>query len=626
MSPSRLQRVPSLVFAKYAHTAPAATSTTDRLKKLRALMQTEYNVSAFVVPSEDAHQSEYVAECDERRAYISGFTGSAGLAIVSLESAALFTDGRYFLQASQQLDSNWTLMKSGLPDVPTWQEYLVQNLPSGSHIGIDPLVFTATDAHKLEKELAKIGSKLVPVPNLVDQIWDNRPRRPANKLMTLSTETTGKTHMEKIQQLRQELEKRGVAGCVVSGLDEVAWLFNLRGSDVHCNPVFFAYAVITPTSVNLYLQPESVTSNVREHLGSDITIKPYDSIFDDLQDLSSTLPQGEKVLLGTRTNLAMAMRLGKKNVVEARSPVIDAKAIKNDAELSGMRQCHLRDAAAVINYFAWLEEKLASGDALDEADAADKLHLFRSQQKGFVGPSFDTISSTGPNGAIIHYKPEKPTAATINPDLMYLCDSGGQYTDGTTDITRTLHFGNPSSHEKQCFTRVLQGHIAIDSSVFPDGTTGYLLDILSRRALWSDGLDFRHGTGHGVGAFLNVHEGPHGCGTRISFNEVALVPGMTLTNEPGYYEDGKFGIRIENVLLVQKKATKHQFGGKAFYGFEHITFVPIQTKLIERSLLSPSEVDWINRYHAECLEKVLPLLVKDSPGYHWLKREAKSLP
>lgn len=234
------------------------------------------------------------------------------------------------------------------------------------------------DAYKLEKELAKIGSKLVPVPNLVDQIWDNRPRRPANKLMTLSTETTGKTHTEKIQQLRQELEKRGVAGCVVSGLDEVAWLFNLRGSDVHCNPVFFAYAVVTPTSVNLYLQPESVTSNVREHLGPDITIKPYDSIFDDLQDLSSSLPQGEKVLLGTRTNLAMSMRLGKKNVVEARSPVIDAKAIKNDAELSGMRQCHLRDAAAVINYFAWLEEKLASGDTLDEADAADKLHLFRS--------------------------------------------------------------------------------------------------------------------------------------------------------------------------------------------------------------------------------------------------------
>ncbi|KAG0090014.1 hypothetical protein BGZ93_009551 [Podila epicladia] len=621
---SRLKRTLT-PFARHAHSAPTATSTTDRLKKLRTLMQAEH-VSAFVVPSEDAHQSEYVAECDERRAYISGFTGSAGLAIVSLESAALFTDGRYFLQASQQLDSNWTLMKSGNPGVPTWQEYLVQNLPAGSHIGIDPLVFTATDARKLEKELAKIGSKLVPVPNLVDQIWESRPQRPANPLMILSTETTGKTHTEKIQQLRKELEKRGVAGCVVSGLDEVAWLFNLRGSDVHCNPVFFAYAVVTPTSVNLYLQPESVTNNVREHLGPDITIKPYGSIFDDLQELSSIVQsEGEKFLFGTRTNLAMAMRLGKKNVIEARSPVIDAKAIKNDAELSGMRKCHLKDAVAVINYFAWLEEQLASGANLDEADAADQLHLFRSQQRGFVGPSFDTISATGPNGAIIHYKPEKPTAATINPHLMYLCDSGGQYTDGTTDITRTLHFGTPTRHEKQCFTRVLQGHIAIDSAVFPDGTTGFLLDILSRRALWSDGLDFRHGTGHGVGAFLNVHEGPHGCGTRLSFNEVPLVPGMTLTNEPGYYEDEKFGIRIENVLLVKKKETRHQFGGKEFFGFEHVTFVPIQTKLIDRSLLSPSEIDWINRYHAECLEKVLPLLVKDSPGYRWLKQEAKSL-
>ncbi|KAG0332715.1 hypothetical protein BG004_001129 [Podila humilis] len=597
-------------------------TTADRLKKLRTLMQ-DNKITAFVVPSEDAHQSEYVAECDDRRAYISGFTGSAGLAVVSTDSAALFTDGRYFLQASQQLDSNWTLMKLGLPDVPTWQEYLVQNLPAGSRIGIDSLVSTATDAHKLEKELSKVGSTLVPVPNLVDQIWDNRPQRPANTLMTLSIETTGKSHMEKIQQLRIDLNKRGVAGCVVSGLDEVAWLFNMRGSDVHCNPVFFAYAVITSDFVDLYLQPGSVTDSVREHVGPNVTIKPYDSIFNDLQTLSATLEQkGTKMLLGTRTNLEMAMRLGRNNIVETMSPVIDAKAIKNTAELDGMRKCHLRDAAAVISYFAWLEEKLASGADLDEADAADQLHLFRSKQIGFVGPSFDTISSTGPNGAIIHYKPEKPSASAIDSNLIYLCDSGGQYTDGTTDITRTLHFGTPSDHEKRCFTRVLQGHIAIDTAVFPEGTTGYVLDILSRRALWSDGLDFRHGTGHGVGAFLNVHEGPHGCGTRISFNEVPLVPGMTLTNEPGYYEDGRFGIRIENVLLVRKAETKHKFGGKEFYGFEHITFVPIQTKFIDVSLLSPSEVQWVNRYHAECLENVLPFLVKNSPGYKWLLREA----
>ncbi|KAG0017896.1 hypothetical protein BGZ80_007802 [Entomortierella chlamydospora] len=540
-----------------------ATDTSDRISKLRELMQSpEYNVNAFVIPSEDAHQSEYVAECDERRAYISGFTGSAGLAVVSLDSAALFTDGRYFLQASQQLDSNWTLMKSGLPNVPTWQEYLVKNLPPGSRIGIDPLVFTAADATKLEKELSKSGSSLIPVPNLVDFIWTNRPSRPAHKLLTLSTATTGRTHAEKIAQLRQELEKKAVVGCVVSGLDEIAWLFNMRGSDVHCNPVFFAYAIVTQVA------------------------------------------------------------LGKENIVEARSPVTDAKAIKNNTELEGMRQCHLRDAAAVINYFAWLEDQLSTGSRLDEADGAEQLQKFRAEQKGFVGLSFDTISSTGPNGAIIHYKPEKPTASIIDPKLVYLCDSGGQYLDGTTDITRTLHFQTPTAHEKRCFTRVLQGHIAIDSAIFPDGTTGYSLDILSRRALWTDGLDFRHGTGHGVGAFLNVHEGPHGCGPRPAYNEVALVPGMTLTNEPGYYEDGEFGIRIENVLLVRKAKTEHRFGGKEYYGFEHITFVPIQTKMIERSLLTSAEIDWINRYHAECLEKVEPYLEKGSLGYEWLKREA----
>ncbi|KAK3845404.1 MAG: peptidase M24, structural domain-containing protein [Linnemannia gamsii] len=624
------------LFASAAATT-TAVDTTERVQKLRELMKDpQYNVTAFVIPSEDAHQSEYVAECDERRGFISGFTGSAGLAVVSLDSAALFTDGRYFLQASQQLDSNWTLMKSGLPDVPTWQEYLVKNLPAGSRIGIDPLVFTATDAIKLESELAKVGSSLMPVPNLVDMVWDqqsqqqqqlSRPHRPARPLMTLTTATTGLTHLDKIQHLRQNLNNKGVTGCVVSGLDEIAWLFNMRGSDVHCNPVFFAYAIITQDKVSLYLQKEAISERVRGHLGSTVEIKAYESIFDDLRAQAGKLHANkEKWLLGTRTNLAMAVALGKGNTVEVRSPVIDAKAIKNETELNGIRQCHLRDAAAVINYFAWLEDQLLNKKAvLDEADGAQRLQEFRAEQKGYVGLSFDTISSSGPSGAIIHYKPEKPTAAQIHPSRVYLCDSGGQYLDGTTDITRTLHFQTPTQHQKRCFTRVLQGHIAIDSIVFPEGTTGYVLDILSRQALWSEGLDFRHGTGHGVGAFLNVHEGPHGCGARSAFNEIALKPGMTLTNEPGYYEDGEFGIRIENVLLVRPVETRHRFGGKQFMGFEHVTFVPIQTSLLDRELLSRREVEWINRYHAECLEKVTPFLEEGGIGLRWLQREAQPI-
>ncbi|KAG0321861.1 hypothetical protein BGZ97_010015 [Linnemannia gamsii] len=595
----------------------------------------QYNVTAFVIPSEDAHQSEYVAECDERRGFISGFTGSAGLAVVSLDTAALFTDGRYFLQASQQLDSNWSLMKSGLPDVPTWQEYLVKNLPAGSRIGIDPLVFTATDAVKLESELATVGSFLVPIPNLVDMVWDQqqfhlhnpRPRRPARPLMTLTPATTGRTHLDKIQQLRKDLDLKGVTGCVVSGLDEIAWLFNMRGSDVHCNPVFFAYTIVTQDKVSLYLQEEAISDDVRAHLGPTVDIKPYETIFNDLRAQSGQLKANkEKWLLGSRTNLAMAVALGKGNTVEARSPVIDAKAIKNETELHGIRQCHLRDAAAVINYFAWLEDQLLNKmSVLDEADGAQRLQEFRAEQKGYVGLSFDTISSTGPSGAIIHYKPEKPTASQIRADQVYLCDSGGQYRDGTTDITRTLHFTTPTQYQKRCFTRVLQGHIAIDSIVFPEGTTGYLLDILSRQALWSDGLDFRHGTGHGVGAFLNVHEGPQGCGARPAYNEIPLKPGMTLTNEPGYYEDGEFGIRIENVLLVRPIETRHRFGGKQYLGFEHVTFVPIQTRMMDRELLSKREVEWINRYHAECLEKVTPFLEEGSLGLRWLQREAQPI-
>jgi len=286
-----------------------------------------------------------------------------------------------------------------------------------------------------------------------------------------------------------------------------------------------------------------------------------------------------------------------------------------------MRLCHLRDAAALSNYFAWLEEQLNAGVVLNEVDGANRLEEFRREQEDIVGLSFDTISSSGPNGAIIHYIPQPETCSIIDPKLLYLCDSGGQYKNGTTDVTRTIHFGNPTEQEKRAFTRVLQGHIAVDQVIFPKGTTGYLLDVLARTSLWKDGLDYRHGTGHGVGCYLNVHEGPHGIGTRIVFNDTPLQSGMTVTDEPGYYEDGKFGIRIENVLLVRQVKTPNNFGDRDYLGFEHITLVPIQTKLIDTTLLSPSEYEWINAYHSECLEKVKPFLKPDSPGLKWLERE-----
>ncbi|KAI8089674.1 peptidase M24, structural domain-containing protein [Halteromyces radiatus] len=602
-----------------------ATPTGSHLASLRELMKSEqYKVDAFLVPTEDAHQSEYIADCDKRREWISGFTGSAGFAVVSIDKAALFTDGRYFLQASKQLDNNWTLMKQGLPGVPTWQEYLVKDLPWGSRIGLDPTLITAADARQLSNDLGAHGSQLVPIhDNLVDLAWgDARPPPPHHKVNVHPIEFSGKAHHEKLKDLQDHIKEKGAYGIVVSALDEIAWVFNLRGSDIECNPVFFSYAIITENEAILYVNPEKVTQQVQDHLGHHVTLKPYSDFFNELRQLAPVLRESKKKLItNSKTSLAVEVAVGEDNISDERSFITDAKAIKNEAELKGMRECHIRDGAALVQYFAWLEKQLKAGIQLDEVDGADRLEQFRAAQKDFVGLSFDTISSTGPNGAIIHYKPEKGECKVIDPKLIYLCDSGGQYKDGTTDVTRTLHFGEPTAYEKRCFTRVLQGHIAIDAAIFPKGTSGYLLDPFARHALWKDGLDFRHGTGHGVGSFLNVHEGPHGIGVRVAYNDTPLAAGMTVTDEPGYYEDGKFGIRIENVLVVRDAATPNNFGDRGYLGFEHVTMVPLGRKLIDVDLLSPDEKKWVNDYHAETLEKLSPLLAADQDALDWLKKE-----
>ncbi|KAL9538027.1 hypothetical protein MBANPS3_011252 [Mucor bainieri] len=595
------------------------TATSDRLASLRSQMK-EHQVDAFLAPSEDAHQSEYIADCDKRRHWISGFTGSAGFAIVTSTEAALFTDGRYFLQASQQLDDNWTLMKQGLPGVPTWQEYLVKNLPAGSRIGLDPTLINAVDAHQLNVQLEPLGSSLVPIhENLIDLAWGkDRPESPKDKVFVQPVQFTGKSVHDKLEELRTHIKNKSAYGTVVSALDEIAWLFNLRGSDIECNPVFFSYAIVNENEAILYLDLDKLTDEVKSHLGSAVTTKPYSQFFADLKALNL---DGKKLLVNNKTSLAVEVAVGETNVLEERSFITDAKAIKTKEELQGMRDCHLRDGAALVHYFAWLEKKLLAGEKLSEVEAADRLEQFRAVQEHYVGLSFATISSTGSNGAIIHYKPEPETCKVIDPDNIYLCDSGGQYRDGTTDVTRTFHFKTPSAYEKRCFTRVLQGHIAIDEAVFPKGTTGYLLDPFARQHLWKDGLNFLHGTGHGVGSFLNVHEGPHGIGIRPHFNDTALAAGMTVTDEPGYYEDGKFGIRIENVILVKDVETPNNFGGRGYLGFEHVTIAPIGLNLIDVDLLSPSEIKWVNAYHEECLAKLGPLVAHDELATAWLKKE-----
>lgn len=593
----------------------------------------ERKVDVYIVPSEDSHQSEYIAPCDGRREFISGFTGSAGCAIVSMDKAALSTDGRYFNQAEKQLDSNWLLLKRGLENFPTWQEWTAEQAEGGKVVGVDPSLITAADARKLSETIQSSGGSLTGVAaNLIDLVWGkDRPPRPSEKVKVHPIELAGKPFEEKIEELRKELTKKKSAGIVISMLDEIAWLFNLRGADIPYNPVFFSYAIVTPSTTDLYVDDQKFASGVKEHLGDKVSVKPYDSIFDAAKLLrESAVGNGgdkQKTLLSNKASWSLSLALGgEEKVEEVRSPIADSKAIKNDVELEGFRACHIRDGAALTEYFAWLENELVNkGTVLNEVDGSDKLEEIRSRHKDFVGLSFDTISSTGPNAAVIHYKAEKGNCSIIDPKAIYLCDSGAQYLDGTTDTTRTMHFGEPTEQEKKANTLVLKGMIGLDTAIFPKGTTGYAIDAFARQHLWREGLDYLHGTGHGVGSYLNVHEGPMGIGTRVQYSEVPISPGHVLSNEPGYYEDGNFGVRIENIIIAKEVDTPQKFGDKPWLGFEAVTMTPICQKLMDKSLLTDAEKKWINEYHAKVWEKTSGYFENDEWTRNWLKRETQPI-
>ncbi|KAG8216366.1 peptidase M24, structural domain-containing protein [Butyriboletus roseoflavus] len=638
--------------------------TSERLARLRALMQQQdVNLGAVVVPSEDEHSSEYPSEADKRRAFISGFNGSAGCAVVTLRNAFLFTDGRYFLQAEQQLDENWTLMKQGLPDVPTWQDFLPKNLDQGTRVGIDPTLILATDAQTLTKSLG--NSELVPLSqNPVDVVWGSeRPQRPKNPVSVLDVKYSGETLRSKLDRARQELAKKNAVALAVTLLDEVAWLFNLRGTDIDFNPVFFAYAVVKQDSAVLFIDKTQVDDAVLTHFDQDVEIRPYGAFLPYLKDLVETglVKKDKPVLLGDKTSLAVVHALGEENVVSVPSPVAAMKAIKNSTEMEGFRQCHIRDGVALARYFAWLEEQLHNGFVLNESQGADKLEEFRSELDLFRGLSFTTISSAGPNAAIIHYSPDPDNCAIIAKDQIYLCDSGGQYLDGTTDVTRTW--------ASTAIVKFKSDHRVTSLSIplfFPPGRLFHRIRnrLVGKKgfvARWS-GLQvcsslfmtwigliiwtkYRHGTGHGVGHFLNVHEGicrflgryttakltaclkgPQGIGTRITYNNTALKPGMTVSNEPGYYADGKWGIRIENVVIVREVKTPNNFGKNGYNGFERVTMCPIQISLIDLSILTAEEKKWLNDYHAEVASKVGPLLEgKDARAQVWLRRQCLAI-
>ncbi|KAL9272539.1 Aminopeptidase P2-like protein [Drosera capensis] len=624
----------------------------EKLRALRELFgKPGVGVDAYIVPSQDAHQSEFIAECYARRAYITGFTGSAGTAVVTRDKAALWTDGRYFLQAEKQLSSSWVLMRAGNVGVPTTAEWLNDVLHPGCKVGIDPFLFSYDAAEELREDLSKKNNELVLLyhMNLVDEIWkQTRPKPPGEQVRLHDLKYAGVDVPSKLSSLGSQLADAGCTAIVISRLDEIAWLLNLRGNDVPHSPVVYAYLVVGIDKAKLFIDEQKVPTEVMDHLHAvGVELRPYESILDEVENL---VLEGACLWIdGSSVNAAIVNTFktscdkhlekssnkkkdnaGTHAVINGKisgptgvyrsSPVAVSKAVKNQAEIDGMRSSHLRDAAALTVFWVWLEDEILKGGTLTEVEVADQLLEFRSKQDGFVDTSFDTISASGANGAIIHYKPEPDSCSVVDAKKLFLLDSGAQYVDGTTDITRTVHFGEPTARERECFTRVLQGHIALDQLVFPENTPGFVLDAFARASLWKAGLDYRHGTGHGVGAALNVHEGPQSISFRFG-NMTPLEKGMIVSNEPGYYEDHSFGIRIENLLCVRDINTPNRFGGIGYLGFERLTFVPIQLKLVDFSLLSVAEIDWLNDYHEQVWEKVSPLV--DGPAREWLWRNTR---
>ncbi|CAL5066519.1 unnamed protein product [Urochloa decumbens] len=608
--------------------ADPASAGDEKLRSLRRLFaRPDVAIDAYIVPSQDAHQSEFIAECFMRRAYLTGFTGSAGTAVVTKDKAALWTDGRYFLQAEKELSHEWTLMRSGNHGVPTTSEWLNDVLPSGCRVGIDPFLFSFDAAEELKDSISDKNHELVLVRgmNLVDEIWgDARPRAPKEPTRVHDIKYAGIDVPSKLSFTRSHLAENGCDAVVISMLDEVAWLLNMRGSDVPHSPVFYSYLIVEASTATLFVDSDKVSEDVLKHLEkAGIKLKPYEAIVSEVERLAE---KGAKLWLDSSSVNAAIVTAFKSSCPDVEngaihavynvSPVTLAKSVKNEAEIEGMKNSHLRDAAALAEFWCWLEKEVCKKVPLTEVEVAEKLLEFRQKQDGFIETSFDTISGYGANGAIIHYRPTPEDCSSVGSDNLFLLDSGAQYTDGTTDITRTVHFGEPSPRQKECFTRVLQGHIALDVAVFPERTPGFVLDVLARSSLWKIGLDYRHGTGHGVGAALNVHEGPQSISYRYG-NLTALQKGMIVSNEPGYYEDNSFGIRIENLLLIKELNLANSFGGISYLGFEKLTFVPIQSKLIDTSLLSPLEINWINEYHEQVWKKVSPLLSGDSRDWLW---------
>ena len=588
--------------------------TFPHLEALRDLMRSKH-IDAVIIPGTDPHQSEYPSEHWKFRDYVSGFTGSNGTAVVTLDDAGLWTDSRYFLQAAEQLEgSGFTLRKENIPGEPTVLEWLGEVLDEDAVVGVDGRLFSLIEANRIEMFCAQNGFMFAPDFRAAEAIWTDRPARPMNPAFVHDEALAGEDVDSKISRVVDALDAADADGLLITALDEIAWLLNLRGSDVDYTPVVIAFAYVSEDERVLFIDSEKVTSEVKDHLKKyGVKIKDYDDIEKFLGKISST---ATVMVDPNRVSDALGQAMICNKTYMA-SPVIALKGVKNECQIAGFRQAMLYDGAAMVRMMMWLEQNVANG--ITEMDVDRRLQQERAAYASNRGDSFHMIAGYKDHGAIVHYEATDESAYTLAPDGLLLIDTGGQYLEGTTDITRTISLGNPTASEKHDYTLILKGHLALARAVFPKGTMGVQLDVLARGPLWNEGMTYLHGTGHGVGHFLGCHEGPQSI--RMEANPTPLELGMVTSNEPGIYKTGEYGIRTENLLLCVPACSNEEWG--EFYKFESLTLFPYDTTLMDMDMLSREEVKQINDYHAMVCERLRPLLSADEA--QWLEQKCKSI-
>ena len=591
----------------------------QKLNALRILMK-EKKIDAYLVPTDDFHGSEYVGDYFKCRKYITGFTGSAGTAIITQDMAGLWTDGRYFIQAADQLrDTTIELFKSGEPGVPTVHQFLNDKLQEGMCLGFDGRTVSAREAEELQELLQEKHITFSVNDDLIGEIWEDRPVLSCEPVMELDIRWTGKSRADKIAEIREQMKAKEADTFILTSLDDIAWLLNIRGNDIHCCPVVLSYLVMMENELRLYANAAAFSEEIRSNLEADgVKIYPYDDVYSYVQSISSD----KKVLLSrANVNSRLVSNIPSEvTILDEPNLTLLPKAVKNETEMENERIAHIKDGVAVTKFIHWLKKNVTR-TTITELSTAEKLYQFRSEQEHFLGESFDPIIAYGTHAAIVHYSATEATDIPLEARGMVLADTGGHYLEGTTDITRTIALGSLTQEEKEMYTTVLKGHIQLEMARFLQGCSGQSLDVLARTPLWEKGLDYNHGTGHGVGYLLSVHEGPNSFRYRPSVNgrnDCVFEEGMITSDEPGIYLEGKFGIRLENMIVCQKDM-ENDYG--SFLCFDALTLVPFERSAIIAEELSTKEKEWLNKYHQKVFETIAPYLTEEEAG--WLREETQ---